>query len=393
MPTSSRIYLDYAATTPCDPAVVETMLPYFGEVFGNPSSIHRDGQRSWQAVEQARKSIAKVLNCHASELVFTSGGSESDNLALRGALLASEKSTPHLITTTVEHHAIGHTVAQLAKEFGCTATYLPVDSVGFVSTEQIRDAITPDTVLVSIIYANNEIGTIQPIAEIAAVCREANVLLHIDAVQAGSQLDLDVEALGIDLMSLGAHKFYGPKGVGALYIRNGTPISVVQTGGAQEQGLRAGTHNVPLIIGMGKAMELVQERRESYNARVKALRDTLVSRVLNEFEAVRLTGHPSQRLPNHASFVFDNVDGNALLMHLDMAGISASSGSACSTGNPEPSAVIKALGLPESWQLGSLRLTVGMHTTATDIDRTIDALHDIVPRLRGTQVRITPTVA
>ncbi len=389
MPSSTRIYLDYAATTPCDPAVIEAMLPYFNDVFGNPSSIHRDGQKSWQAVEKARKSIATALNCNATEIVFTSGGSESDNLALRGAVLAATVATPHLITTNVEHHAIGHTVSQLAEEFGCTATYLPVNKFGLISAQQVAEAIRPETVIVSVIYANNEIGTIQPIAEIAEVCRAADVLLHIDAVQAGSQLELDVDALGVDLMSLGAHKFYGPKGVGVLYIRNGTAINVIQTGGAQENGMRAGTHNVPLIIGMGKAIELVQKRRAAYNAHVNSLRDQLIDRVLSEFEDVQLTGHPTNRLPNHASFVFNNVDGNALLMHLDMAGISASSGSACSTGNPEPSAVIKALGYSESWQLGSLRLTVGRDTTQDHIDAVLSALHEIVPRLRSTEARVS----
>ncbi len=386
MPTSDRIYLDYAATTPCDPDVVTAMLPYFGDVFGNPSSIHRDGQRGWQAVERARKAIASALNCASGEIVFTSGGSESDNLALRGVVLAAQrnKQRPHLITTAVEHHAIGRTLAQLHTDFNCDVTYLPVDQHGLVSAAQVAAAIRPETRLVTVIYANNEIGSIQPIADLAHVCKEAGVLLHIDAVQAASQLTIDVDALGVDLMSLGAHKFYGPKGVGALYIRRGTPITVTQTGGAQEQGLRAGTHNVPLIVGMGKAIDVVVAQREAYNAHVQHLRDLLIEQVLTTIPDAQLTGHPTQRLPNHASFVFKNIDGNDLLMRLDMVGISASSGSACSTGNPEPSGVIKALGLPQDWQLGSLRLTVGKHTTQAEIATTVQKLREIITKMRAT---------
>lgn len=382
MPAS--VYLDHAATTPVDPQVLEAMLPYFSAEYGNPSSIHAWGRRAEKAVEAARREMADVLNCSPDEILFTGCGSEADNLALRGAALAARRlrGATQVVTTPVEHDAVLNTARQLADHFGFELRLLPVDEYGRVSVEAAAQAIGPDTAVVSVMYASNEIGTLQPIAEIARICRERGAPFHTDAVQAGSQMPLDVQALGVDMMALGAHKFYGPKGVGALYVRHGTPLLPAQTGGAQERGLRAGTHNVPLIVGMARALTITAARRESDNARFAALRDRLIAGVRAAFDetAARLTGHPVERLPNNASFVFRGVDGNELLMRLDLEGVAASSGSACKTGNPEPSEVLLALGLPPEWALGSLRLTVGRQTTEQEAEQALAALRRVVSR-------------
>jgi cysteine desulfurase len=361
------------------------MLPYFSGDYGNPSSVHAFGRAAERAVEQARRDVADVLNCAPGEIVFTSCGSEADNLALRGAALAvrAARGANHIVTTPVEHHAVGHTARQLSEHFGFELTVVPVDAQGRVDPEDVAEAIRPGTALVSVMLANNEVGTIQPVAEIARLARERGVLVHTDAVQAASQLDVDVERLGVDLMALGAHKFYGPKGVGALCVRQGTPLLPTQTGGGHERGLRAGTHNVPYIVGMAKALRLTAERREQDNARFARLRDRLIEEIPAKIPEARLTGHRTERLPNHASFAFKGVDGNELLMHLDVAGIAASSGSACKTGDPEPSEVLLAMGLPREWALGSLRLTVGRGTTHAHIDHTLAKLPDIVAAMRA----------
>jgi len=379
-----HVYLDHAATTPADPRVLEAMLPYFRESFGNPSSIHRWGQAAEAAVEDARRSVARVLGCSPEEIVFTSCGSESDNLALRGAALAARelRQATHLLTTPVEHPAVLRTARHLAEHAGFELEMIPVDGDGRVDPKTLESRLRSGTALVSVIYANNEIGTINPIRELAAVCRARGIPFHTDAVQAASQLEVEVGELGVDLMSIGAHKFYGPKGVGALYFRQGTRLVPAQTGGSQEHGLRAGTHNVPLIVGMAEALRLTDLERETQAEHFRMLRDRLIAGVLEGIPGARLTGHRTERLPNHASFVFRGLDGNALVAALDIAGYGCSSGSACKTGSPEPSEVLTAVGLPREWALGSLRVTVGRRTTITDIDGLLEALPGIVARLR-----------
>jgi cysteine desulfurase len=379
------IYLDFAATTPVDPRVVAAMQPYFSADFGNAASVHRWGQQAERALERARREVAAVLNCRSSEIIFTSGGSEADNLALRGAALAAREArgARHLITSPIEHSAVLSTLRQLRDHFGYRLTILPVDQAGLISTGDLAEAIRPDTALVSVMYACNEIGTIEPLAELAAVCRERGVPLHTDAVQAASQLEVDVQRLGVDYLSIGAHKFYGPKGVGALFVREGSPLLPTQTGGTHENGLRAGTPNVPYIVGLAEALKITAAERQAHNAHFTNLRDRLIAGVLAAVPDSQLTGHPSQRLPNHASFVIAGLDGNELLMHLDLAGIGASSGSACKTGDPEPSEVLLALGLPREVALGSLRVTVGRPTTETNVDGLLDVLPGIVAKMRS----------
>ncbi len=382
------IYLDYAATTPVDPRVLDAMLPYLREDFGNPSSVHVFGRRAEKALEQARRTVAAILNCAPDEVVFTGCGSEADNLALRGLALAERerRGANHLVTTPIEHEAVLATAHQLRDHYGFELTELPVDEAGRVAPEDVARALRPDTALVAVMFANNEIGTVQPIAEIAALCRERGVALHTDAVQAASQLDVDVQALGVTTLALGAHKFYGPKGVGALYVRAGAALLPAQTGGAQERGRRAGTQNVPYIVGLAEALRITAEERAAHNARFLALRERVIQGVLGAIPEARLTGHRTGRLPNHASFVFRGVNGNDLLMHLDLAGVAASSGSACKTGDPRPSSVLLALGLPPEWALGSLRVTVGRGTTTADVDRLLAVLPGLVARLRAEQM-------
>jgi len=380
-----RIYLDHAATTPLDERVLTAMVPYFNEKFGNPSSVHSWGQEAEGAVEGARRRVAEVLGCYSQEIVFTSGGSESDNLALRGAAFAERESrrANRILTTPVEHPAVLNTAEDLASRFGFHLDLLPVDHNGRVNPGDLVERITPETAVVSVIYGNNEIGTINPIRELGAICREQGVPFHTDAVQSASQLLILADSLNVDLMSIGAHKFYGPKGIGALYVRNGTRLAGSQTGGSQERGLRAGTHNVPLIVGLAEALRITHEERASLAARFRLLRERIVAGVLEGVPDSKLTGHPRERLPNHASFVIRGVDANALLAALDIAGFACSSGSACKTGDPEPSAVLTALGFSDEWSLGSLRVTVGRATTPENIEAFLEALPAIVRRVRA----------
>lgn len=379
-----KIYLDYAATTPVHPQVLEAMMPYFTRVFGNPSSIHYFGQAAEAAVEHARENVAQVLGCEPEEVIFTSCGSESDNLALRGAALAAraKRGANHLLISPVEHHAVSRTAEQLEKSMGFEVEWLPVDETGMVQPEAMAKRLRPDTALVSVIYANNEIGTINPIAEIGRLCQERGVPFHTDAVQAAAYLPVNVRDLKVDLLSLGAHKFYGPKGAGALYVRKGTDLLPAQTGGSQEFGLRAGTQNVPYIAGLAAALKLADKERQRRSEHVRPLRDQIIGRLLEEVPDTRLTGHAIQRLPNHASFVFKGVDGNELLMMLDIEGFACSSGSACKTGNPEPSDVLTTLGLSREWALGSLRITLGSETNSSHVEAFLKTLPRLVEKNR-----------
>jgi cysteine desulfurase len=379
-----RSYLDYAASTPVDESVVKVMLPYFTTHFGNPSSVHVFGQQAENAIELARVEVASLIHARPDEIVFTSCGSESDNLALRGVAWAQRKKTgaKHILISPVEHHAVLHTAQQLGEQ-GFTIEYLNVDQFGMVDPDDVRHAIRPDTALISVIYANNEIGTINPIAEIGAICRDAGVPFHTDAVQAAAHLRMDVSADRVDLVSLGAHKFYGPKGVGALFVRQGTPIEPAQTGGKQENGLRAGTHNVPLIVGMAEALRLAQNNLEERALRYEEMRDYLIQHICHDVPRSRLTGHPTLRLPNHASFAFEGVDGNQLMMMLDIEGYACSSGSACKTGSPQPSDVLTAIGLSRNWALGSLRVSMGRDTTPDSIEKFSGVLPSVISKLRG----------
>jgi cysteine desulfurase len=379
-----RTYLDYAATTPVETRVLDAMLPYFSDRFGNPSSIHRWGQQAEAAVERSRLILANGLNCTPSEIVFTACGSESDNLAVRGAAWAARQATgaSHVLVSAVEHHAVLKTAEALATAEGFEAEYIPPDEHGMIKPAAVAERLRPDTAVVSVMTANNEIGTLNPIADIGRICRERGVSFHTDAVQAGAHVPLDTQALNVDLLSLGAHKFYGPKGVGALFVRQGTQLVPTLTGGSQERGLRAGTHNVPLIVGMAEAYRLALQEQETHNKAAERLRDRMLESIPHDIPETQITGHRDQRLPNHASFVFRGVDGNQLLTALDIAGFACSSGSACKTGDPEPSDVLTALGLDRQWALGSLRVTVGRHTTEADIARLLDQLPGLVKRLR-----------
>ncbi len=377
-------YLDHSATTPVDPRVVEAMLPYWTEIYGNPSSLYGLGRRVAVALEDARGRCARVLNCQSAEIVFTVCGSESDNLALRGVgFAAAAKGKRHIITTPIEHHAVLHTAADLAERFDFDVTQVTVDRYGLVDPEAVEAAIRPDTALISVMYANNEVGTIEPIAEVGAIARRHGIPFHTDAVQAGGQLTLDVQALNVDLLALSAHKFYGPKGVGLLYVRRGTRLLPAQTGGSQERGRRAGTENVPYIVGMARALELVQAEREAESVRLQALRDRLISGLLAHIPDIELTGHPVQRLPGHASLIIRGAEAQSLLIALDLAGVAASSGSACATGAPTPSHVLTAMGIHPTEALGALRLTLGRENTEADVDFVVAKLPEIVERIRG----------
>jgi len=382
--TDERIYLDYAATTPLDPRVLEAMLPYLTELFGNPNSIHSLGREARKAVDEAREKIAEVLCCHPAELVFTSGGTESDNLALRGVAEAYRHRGNHIVTTAIEHHAVLHTCKAL-QERGFTVTYLPVDEFGLVTPEQVAEAVTDRTILVSVMHANNEIGTIEPIAEIVTAVKEKrpDILVHTDAVQTVGHIPVDVQALGVDLLSFSAHKFYGPKGVGGLFVRKGVRLLPQLTGGGQERNRRSGTENVAGIVGMAKALELAVAEMPMELPRLQALRDELIEGVLSHIPDSRLNGHPRKRLPHNANFSFRGVEGETLLLQLDMHGIAASSGSACTSGSLEPSHVLLALGLSHEWALGSLRLTLGRFTTREHIQRVLAVLPPIVEKLRA----------
>jgi cysteine desulfurase len=385
----TQIYLDYAATTPVDSRVLDAMLPYFNDSFGNPSSVHRYGQHAEAAVEESRETVAAAINCGPSEVVFTSCGSESDNLALRGGTqaMAEKSDRKWILTSNAEHHAITKTAEQLAEHYGFLLEWLDVDEYGMVTPETVEQALCDNTAIVSVMYANNEIGTINPIKEIAKICHEHGALFHTDAVQAAGYLPVDVSELGADLISLGGHKFYGPKGIGVLYVRNGTPLLSQVTGGGQEHGLRAGTSNVPYIVGFAEALRLAVKEREQRIVHVKPLRDRIVGTVLEEIPDSRLTGHPEKRLPNLASFALKDVDGNTLLQMLDAAGFACSSGSACKTGNPEPSEVMTAIGLSREWGLGSLRVTLGSGTTPEHVESFLQTLPPLVEKVRSLNQR------
>lgn len=360
------------------------MLPYFRQAYGNPSSVHAFGREAEAAVETARATVASVLHCSPGEVVFTGCGSESDNLALRGGALAERerRGADTLLISPVEHAAVLRTARQLHDHFGFRLDWLRVDAYGRVDPGELRGRISSKTAIVSIVYANNEIGSLNPIPALAAECRSAGVPFHTDAVQAASQLPIDVRALQVDLLALGAHKFYGPKGIGALYVRHGITLLPTLTGGSQEYGLRAGTHNVPLIVGLAEALQWTSREQADRNAQAQELRDRIIRRVLDQIPHAQLTGHPTDRLPNHASFVFEGVDGNALLAALDLEGFACSSGSACKSGAPEPSEILLALGLPPALALGSLRVTLGRETRSEDVDRFLDLLPPTITRLR-----------
>lgn len=381
------IYLDHAATTPVDPAVIAAMLPYWRDDWGNPSSLYAAGRAARAALDDSRAAVARVLGCAPNEIVFTGGGTEGDNLALKGVIDAARlRGEPtHLITTAIEHHAVLH-AADYLEAFGTAVTRLPVDAEGFVDPAAVEAAIRPETRLISIMHANNEIGTIQPIAELAAVARRHGIPFHTDAVQAAGSLSLDVRELGVDLLALAAHKFYGPKGVGALYIRNGTPIVFQQQGGPQEGDRRSGTENVAGIVGLATALTRAEAARPDYNTGCRALRDRLIAGILSTIPDSRLNGPcDERRLANNVNVAFAGVEGESLIIALDLAGIAASSGSACTTGATEPSHVLRAIGVREAQINGSLRLTVGRDTTTAEIDTVLALLPDLIARLRASE--------
>ena len=376
-----RVYLDHAATTPVRPEVLEAMLPIFKEHFGNPSSFYHRGQEARRILEDARQRVADCLNAKTHEIYFTSCGTESDNWAIKGVARALESKGRHIITCKIEHHAVLHACQALAHQ-GYEITYLDVDGDGLVDPEAVRAAIRPDTILVTIMMANNEIGTIQPIAEIGAICREHKVLFHTDAVQAAGSIAIDLSTLPVDLLSISGHKLYAPKGVGVLYIRKGTRIATFMDGGAQERNRRAGTENVPYIVGFAKAFELAMAELEANDRRLSALRDDLIEKVLQAIPYTRLNGHRTNRLPNNANFSFEFIEGESILLMLDYMGFECSSGSACTSGSLDPSHVLLAIGLPHEKAHGSLRVTFGKSSEPEDIDRLVAALVKIVARLR-----------
>ena len=377
------IYLDNAATTRTAPEVVQAMLPYFSEQYGNPSSIYSVAGESKEAVTRARETIAGILNAKTEEIYFTAGGTEADNWALKAAFEAYKSKGNHIITTKIEHHAILHTCQYLEKERGAKVTYLDVDENGIVKLEDLERAITPETILISVMFANNEIGTIQPIREIGMIAREHGILFHTDAVQAFGQMPIDVDAYHIDMLSSSAHKINGPKGIGFLYIRKGVKIRSFIHGGAQERKRRAGTENVPGIVGFGAAARLAVDTMEERTAKEKELRDYLIGRLQREVSCCRLNGDPKRRLPNNVNFSFEFIEGESLLIMLDMEGICASSGSACTSGSLDPSHVLLAIGLPHELAHRSLRLTLSAETTREEIDFTVEKIKEIVAKLRS----------
>lgn len=376
-----KIYLDNAATTALSPKVLEAMMPYLTTIYGNPSSVHAFGQEAKKGLDKARDQVAAALNCSPTEIIFTGGGTESDNTAILGVAEKFKSKGKHIITSSVEHHAVLHTCEHLQKQ-GYEVTFLPVDEYGMVSAAQVKEAIREDTILVSIMFANNEVGTIMPIAEIAAVCREKGVLFHTDAVQAIGHIPVDVKALGIDMLSLSAHKFHGPKGVGALYVRKGLKLPSLIMGGAQERSRRAGTENVAGIVGLGAAIALACENLAENAAKMTVLRDRLMQGIA-KIPEVKLNGHPTMRLPNNVNYSIKYIEGESILLKLDMNGIAASSGSACTSGSLDPSHVLLAMGLPHEIAHGSVRLSLGDNTTEEEIDYTIEKLTEIVAYLRA----------
>ncbi len=376
-----NIYLDHAATTPVRKEVVEAMLPYFIDRFGNPSSIYSIGRTSKKAVEEAREKVARSIGAEPREIFFTGSGTEADNWAIKGAAYANRKKGSHIITTAIEHHAVIHTCQYLESD-GFEVTYLPVDADGLITAEQVRSAIRPDTILITVMFANNEIGTIQPIAEIGRVAKENGIYFHTDAVQAMGNVKINVSDLNIDILSMSSHKFYGPKGIGALYIRRGVKLTSFMHGGAQERGRRASTENVPAIVGLAKALEIASENMDQHNKKLTALRDRTINEIQHKIPFVKLNGHREKRLPGNVNFSFEFIEGESLLLMLDMKGIAASSGSACTSGSLDPSHVLLAIGLPHETAHGSLRITFGEENTDQDVDYLMEVLPEIVQRLR-----------
>lgn len=384
METPARsVYLDHSATTAVHPKVVEAMLPYFTEKYGNPSSIYALGREARQAIDNARENIAAALGAKPDEIIFTSGGTESDNLAIKGVAFASRSRGNHIITSQIEHHAVLNTCRYLEKQFGFRVTYLPVDQHGLLDPDEVKRAITDQTILITIMQANNEVGTVEPIAEIGRVARERGIPLHTDAVQSFANIPVNVDQLNVDLVTISSHKVYGPKGVGALYLRRRTPFMPQQQGGEHERRRRAGTENVPGIVGFSAAVSLLENLRQDYNSRVLGLRDKLISGVLSTVPDCRLNGHPIKRLPNNANFAFEYVEGESILLNLDFAGIAASSGSACTSASLQASHVLLAMGLPPQIAHGSVRFTLGIDNTEADIDYVLQVLPPIVQRLRA----------
>lgn len=381
MAHEETIYLDHAATTQPDPRVVAAMVPYLTTHFGNPSSIYALARAPRQAIDQARGAVAAALHCRPSEVIFTSGGTESDNAAIQGVVWAARGRGSHVITTAIEHHAVLHTCDWLER-FGVETTVVPVDAEGLVDPGAVAAAIRPNTVLISVMHANNEIGVVQPLAAIGAVARARGIPLHSDAVQSAGQLPLDVDALQVDLLSLSGHKFYGPKGVGALYVRRGTPWLPIQQGGGQERSRRAGTENVAGIVGLATALELAVQHIKHEATRMRGLRDRLIAGILGTIPDSRLNGHAEQRLPNNVNVSFAGVDGESILLNLDVHGVAASSGSACTAGSIDPSHVMLALGLSPAMASSALRLTVGRGTTEEQVERVLEILPAVIARLR-----------
>ncbi len=381
-----HIYLDYNSTTPVDRAVLDAMLPYFADNFGNASSIHSSGQRGRSAVDAARDSVAALIGAKTAEVVFTSGGTEADNLALFGSVAASNHSRKHIITTAIEHHAVLNAAQALEKQ-GIDVTYVPVGASGIVDPQDVRRALRPETILISVMHANNELGTIQPIEEIGRIAAEADVYFHCDAVQSAGKLPLDVNRLGVDLLSISAHKIYGPKGVGALYVRAGTPLEPQFHGGHHERDRRPGTENVPGIVGFGKAAELARARLTTESARIESLRDRLEEMLLNSLASVHVNGDHSRRIPNTTNLAFTAAGGEALVIALDLQGVACSTGAACSSGAVEPSHVLLAIGLSPDEARSSLRFSLGRTTTAAEIDRAADIIPPTVERLRALSPR------
>jgi cysteine desulfurase len=377
-----RIYLDHAATTPTRPEVVKAMLPYFADAFGNPSSIYSCGQEARAAVEEARTKVAELIGAQSEEIIFTSGGTEADNFAIKGVAYANEHKGNHIVTTSFEHHAVLE-VCKFLEKRGLKITYLPVDKYGLVAPDDVKKAITAKTILISVMHANNEVGTIEPVEEIGEIARETGVYFHTDAVQTVGHIPVNVDKLKVDLLSISAHKFYGPKGVGALYVRKGTKLVSLMHGGEQEKGRRAGTENVPAIVGLGKAVELAKREMGKEAERLAYLRDKLIRGLGEKIDHIRLNGHPTRRLPNNVNISVDFVEGESMILNLDLEGICASTGSACSSASLEPSHVLLALGVPPEQAHCSLRFTLGRENTEADVERVLEVLPGIVAKLRA----------
>ena len=382
MTSQRRVYMDHAATTPVDPEVVEAMTPYFTEIYGNASSLHSFGREAHNAMEEARSRVARLINASPEEIIFTAGGTESDNIAIKGAAYANRSKGDHIITTTIEHPAVLETCRNLERQ-GFKASYIPVGKDGLIELESLRKAVTERTIVITIMHANNEIGAIEPIEEIAEIARTKSVIFHSDAVQSAGKIAIDVKEIGIDLLSISAHKIYGPKGIGALYIRKGTRLEPIIHGGGHERGLRSSTENIPGIVGLGKAAELAERRMSEDTAHLTNLRDQLIKSTLSEIEESYLNGHPTKRLPNNAHFRFTGIEGEALILNLDERGIAASTGSACSSKKLLPSHVLMAIGLDEVQAHGSLRLTLGRENTKEDVEYVLQVLPETVGKLRA----------